>query len=457
MIRFLLLAMLLQAPAYAGGGSRILIPAARQRVQEACYLAHNPLRMRIGIEVSGIIELTEKLNTFHKNISCPLRTKEALLALRNSVVSALLARIEHSDGDYYRALEAQLDSCRAQIEAHGLGEEFANLTRYAKHRANMGLMPAETEEATEAYLKSLPAFAKEIPLGLKKLPRAKWKEAVLAAGRPWIEKLEFKNIDSRDVTYVEKENYTQFMLTDDNFAALVTLETKDAEGKALIPPKIYFVEYHYKDEGGTRYVHAQDGGISRCYSCHPSGLRKLAPTPGDVLPSQWKDVAMFNKTVDALGTYVDWHGAYKPLLFGPQLGEKHGCTGCHDGIQRGDLNSAIQNQAFTSSQIAYKVAHELAMPGHPARIQPLFDKIARMEGLSDDEVQEFRKIRGSDKALRYELAAKFMHEKQKLSAEDLAVFEEYIKTLIPKNTAIVKEIFTTYQNDLKKWLLGTEK
>lgn len=183
------------------------------------------------------------------------------------------------------------------------------------------------------------------------------------------------------------------------YPSLITVQKKDKDGNILMRPKLHFRDVVL---GGEIYLgKGKPNANSKCYSCHPSGLRPLIPytstfTAADALPSDppaiqqmtraergMARVLEFNKIFESYGN-VEFNDAYIPEEHGPPLGKAQGCTDCHDGQTRGILNYSTQ-----ISQIEEKMVGELLMPFSDHALQMRVDFAAnKLDTLGLSKMQQ---------------------------------------------------------------------
>ena len=159
--------------------------------------------------------------------------------------------------------------------------------------------------------------------------------------------------------------------------SFIGVQKTDATGQKLAKIRLNFRDFNIsKDAAGTYSVSARDDGNGKCYSCHPSGLRKLIdyrtpvleakPVKGEAgfqadgsnVPADFgfKRLKELNAIIEGYGL-PDWDGMIVPENHGPALGKDQGCTACHNGESRGLLTVST-----SIDQIEKKIYYQLAMP-----------------------------------------------------------------------------------------------
>ncbi len=161
----------------------------------------------------------------------------------------------------------------------------------------------------------------------------------------------------------------------DRTMSFLAVQKRDAAGAALPRVRLHFRDYTLTAAapGGYRLT-LDEATPTKCYACHPSGVRQLlprrtasldaAPVRGEPdAPSPGFGERRLRELNALLGSYglPDWNGLVAVDDLGPPLGKDTGCTACHDGRTRGRLTAAT-----SEAQLDEKVDHELAMPPEPA-------------------------------------------------------------------------------------------
>ena len=161
----------------------------------------------------------------------------------------------------------------------------------------------------------------------------------------------------------------------DRTMSFIAVQRKDAAGNALPRVRLHFRDYTIKaaSSGGYR-ITLDETAATKCYACHPSGVRQIlprrtqslaaAPVRGEPgfgvgVATEGFGAQRLGELNARLGAYglPDWNGLIVVGDLGPALGKGLGCAGCHDGRSRGFLTMAV-----SESQLEIKVDHELAMP-----------------------------------------------------------------------------------------------
>lgn len=153
---------------------------------------------------------------------------------------------------------------------------------------------------------------------------------------------------------------------------------------ALDRPKLHFVEY-WRDIRGKNPVYRKQ--MAACYRCHPSGMRDIVPAAGSVDAEGLATIQRLNAEMAEMRPF-DWgQGTVVPEAYGPPMGKKLTCIGCHDGAFRGVLNGAHLGER-SRHQIYFKMVQDLTMP--PARSLessnlPFFEALQRAGRLTERE------------------------------------------------------------------------
>jgi hypothetical protein len=166
----------------------------------------------------------------------------------------------------------------------------------------------------------------------------------------------------RKLYLVENNQYDQwiqFTMPEkrNNKESMINLITVNKKNK-----NIYFMQYWYNREKNKLEKNTH---VSRCYSCHQSGLRKIIPEPASLKQKDIKKLNEFNKRIANYGK-VNWFNSIKISNIGPALGSKIGCTQCHveenkTSIKNNNTRGALN--AFSDiNQIKYKMLNEYSMP-----------------------------------------------------------------------------------------------
>ena len=178
--------------------------------------------------------------------------------------------------------------------------------------------------------------------------------------------------------------------------SLVAVQKKNADGTSLDQVRLHFRDYTLEEiEGGVKLGVNLDGN-GKCFSCHSNGMRQLIPRRTSTLEAQpvrgevgfgqpaandfayWRLVEL-NQLIRRYGSN-DWNGMMSLDSLGPKLGEKQGCTNCHDGVSRGALTVST-----SITQLGKKIVGELSMPPEPRLIRWLEQKEVSNPPLSENE------------------------------------------------------------------------
>ena len=91
--------------------------------------------------------------------------------------------------------------------------------------------------------------------------------------------------------------------------------------------------FEIRPRAGTDPVEYGLTGKENCYSCHPTGLRKILPRDGDPEVNP-RLLSEFNERIEATGR-LEYGRTIRPADHGPALQE---CDECHNGDDRGRLH-----------------------------------------------------------------------------------------------------------------------
>lgn len=182
--------------------------------------------------------------------------------------------------------------------------------------------------------------------------------------------------------------------------SFIGLETPKAE-----PPRPHFRDYLLQaDTGWAAQLPLDFGG--KCYACHPSGLRQLLPSAGNVteaLPVRGdadfgRDVdrrqfgltrlAAFNEHIASFSP-PDWESSLETADHGPALGSSLGCPACHDGKTRGAL-SVMTSEGMLWQKVVGQLSMGRAGPGQVVPDRPamsLLERLATGAVLSETETR----------------------------------------------------------------------
>lgn len=159
--------------------------------------------------------------------------------------------------------------------------------------------------------------------------------------------------------------------------SFIGVQKTTADGTVLPRVRLHFRDYTIqKAPEGTIRLDLDPTNSTKCYACHPSGMRALIARHTDSLSAQpvngdpgfgdkdhpvdpdfaFQRLNEFNTKLQSYGLN-DWNGLLRITDFGPAVGQRQGCTGCHNGEFRGVLT-----QAISLDQIGEKVYYELSMP-----------------------------------------------------------------------------------------------
>jgi hypothetical protein len=193
---------------------------------------------------------------------------------------------------------------------------------------------------------------------------------------------------------------------------------KVENGTPLARPKIHFRQFWRNEEGRAPLLRDQHKGDpevagysddlhtgDNCYSCHPNGMRELAPAPGTLRPTiatvtgdalagltgmdlAVRRIEQFNGIMKSYGA-VDWNGALDPTEHGPPMGRSISCANCHNNLIPGPSTPTGSRGAINAStaRYGYKVSEDLSMPMISASIMKrVMNK--RLRGIRLDASEE---------------------------------------------------------------------
>jgi hypothetical protein len=334
------------------------------------------------------------------------QTTEEWLAFRGSIAHAA------STGNVdYGAVLQRLNGCQSSLESLEVADCFQNLRSYARvqtlPRAGRKL---DFEVSDLEYYRSIPREAVSLPTAAEGIDLTAgipddWRR--IADSRDDVHALQYRsrtvvnpgNVGSlnRLLFLVEGERYDkwiQFTLPepdtrqpDQNFDPTGLVHGTGPErlidfiavDKTVTPHKIYFAQF-WRDASGRNpqprlrayreaYGMASEGvdAADTCYSCHPSGMRRLSPQPGSVNAAAVDTLELFNEKMAAYTARApfDWHGAIQPAAYGPSRGADIGCTACHNSGEVGNvarLNLGPLTYKQAASHLRHKMLGDLSMP-----------------------------------------------------------------------------------------------
>jgi hypothetical protein len=178
--------------------------------------------------------------------------------------------------------------------------------------------------------------------------------------------------------------------------SIVAVQKKNRDGTSLDQVRLHFRDYTLEEIEGSVKLGINENGNGKCFSCHASGMRQLIPRRTAALDAQpvrgeigfgkpapvdfayWRLVEL-NQMIRRYGAN-DWNGMISLDSLGPMLGDKQGCTNCHNGISRGALTVAT-----SVTQLGKKVVGELSMPPEPHLIRWLEQEEVGNPTLTVDE------------------------------------------------------------------------
>ena len=154
--------------------------------------------------------------------------------------------------------------------------------------------------------------------------------------------------------------------------SFIAVQKQSAAGVVLQAPRLHFRDYVVSAQDSSRTLALPETTGGKCYACHLSGLRQLAPFAGASLVSarvrgepgygepEQPDFARrrlddLNEALLAYGL-PDWNATILPADHGPALGVELGCPTCHDGTTRGALSVLT-----SEGQLYQKTVEQLSM------------------------------------------------------------------------------------------------
>jgi len=130
--------------------------------------------------------------------------------------------------------------------------------------------------------------------------------------------------------------------------SFIAVQKTDLGGRQLPGVRLHFRDYLATEIDGSWRVDLPVTWGGKCYACHGSGMRLLIPGA---------ESADLNGRLLSYGL-PDWNGTLDPADHGPPLGKALGCTGCHDGVQRGVLTVST-----SEGMLRQKIVDQLSMRG----------------------------------------------------------------------------------------------
>ena len=155
--------------------------------------------------------------------------------------------------------------------------------------------------------------------------------------------------------------------------SFIGVQKKDAHGRDLARVRLHFRDYWATETASAWRVSLPETLSGKCYACHGSGMRLLIPRRGSVAasaPVRGEEgygqgdggpdfglyrLASLNQRLISYGM-PDWNGTIEPADHGPPLGQKLGCSGCHNGAVRGVLTVST-----SEGMLGQKIVEQLSM------------------------------------------------------------------------------------------------
>lgn len=264
----------------------------------------------------------------------------------------------------------QIDKCLDRISGY-----FKQIT---SHPGNLysGIM------TDEAYLASQPPESVALPPELAGAPHAlpaNWREIMKKNNWKYVLFHSDTGNESRLIVFIPGKTTDKTLLyyrggrqptNDPTTYSGVQIQSivKQVDGKDLENPKYFFKAWNF--DGPNKTVKVRMHAAGRCVSCHTGGPRAIvlrrdpgfSPEFGGV-----SNVDQFNRLMSQR-RILDYSPYFDPKYFPTQVkvGEKWGCTDCHDGRRRNTLAYLVDSYGgFAYFNLHRKVVDEKSMPpGH---------------------------------------------------------------------------------------------
>jgi hypothetical protein len=249
---------------------------------------------------------------------------------------------------------------------------------YGFNQENAEYLAAQTSSETPSAMMNPPAAI------IRALPeRALVEQAARDNGWPYLTHDGCLGGTRTFVTVADPEDrFEQWMLVgldadrklvgDGSIMSFIGVQKRDARGKKLAKVRLHFRDYVVANLQGSWQLLLPREHTGKCFGCHQSGMRLLVPTHGSVTESApvvgeseygkgvppdfgFQRLAELNQRLLSYGL-PDWNGSIDPTDFGPALGASLGCTSCHNGVLRGVLTVATDEETLKR-----KIVDELSM------------------------------------------------------------------------------------------------
>lgn len=254
-----------------------------------------------------------------------------------------------------------------------------------------------------------------------------------------------------------------------NLIDFITIQKVDENGRRLEKPRIHFRQYWRSYDGSgrlniVRRDQASSGhnSFDKCISCHPSGMRPLDPLPGSVGSEQYATMERYNKRMKDYGQ-IDWGetllvpGQNEHASLGPALGERSGCTRCHNG-QPPNGNNPDNRGALTlettESHIQHKLIENPMMPPRAA-MEDFWNKLNSIDsGLPLDEAlhQRMEDVSESDGSNTYSTVIDVLEERRRLPASEVEDLRGQLADYQEEGRSLLQLLNRDRPNELRKWL-----
>lgn len=265
------------------------------------------------------------------------------------------------------------ESCEKYANLQGMGQCYSNALNAAQMLARRLTINGENsmgfEISDKDYHNSVSEEAKSLPVEFRDGLPKNYRD--LARQKGW-KVLQYRSRTVGNPGNSQSFNRVLFFIEGNPFDKWIQFTVGDPDptkperlmdfisiDKRTNPKKLFFTQF-YRDSNGKN-PHIRDG-FDKCFSCHPNGMREIAPAPGSYSKEDAPNLDAFNKKMVGYGQ-LDWGKAINPAAYGPTRGIDQGCMKCHNGytgdkaISRGAINALTD-----ATHIEYKMAHELTMP-----------------------------------------------------------------------------------------------
>ena len=194
--------------------------------------------------------------------------------------------------------------------------------------------------------------------------------------------------------------------------SFLAIQQRAADGARLPQARVHFRDYLLLGTpGGGSSLELPTTSGGKCFACHPSGVRQLAPFAGNLIASapvagepdygaeqtESAGHARLEEFQQRLASYglPDWQGAVVPADHGPALGAELGCTACHDNTTRGAL-SVLTSEGTLHQQMVGRLSMRSNRNGAlvpDARAMALLERETTGQELTSQEAGELARSR----------------------------------------------------------------